>query len=198
MRDAAVGELDPVGEAEVVLVVVERRDRGRLRPGDLARAARTSAPARAGCAASIRPLRPKNGSLATSSSTLEPERREQLDGPRRATRSRHASDRLAARRSRTISRWWNICIRAGSSGGLVAEHVRAAGVDRHAALRQRAARGDRRVDRVARGRRQHEVGHRLELAPVLVARRALDLLAAPRSSPSNANTLPARCGNDAR
>ncbi len=35
MRDAAVGELDPVRRGEVVLVVVERGHRGRLGPGDL-------------------------------------------------------------------------------------------------------------------------------------------------------------------
>jgi len=61
-------------------------------------------------------------------------------------------------------------------GGLAPEHVRAARVDGHAASRQRPARGDRRIHRVARGGREHEIGHPLELAPVLVAARALALL----------------------
>ena len=84
------------------------------------------------------------------------------------------------------------------SGGLVAEDVGAAGVDRHAPRLQRAAGGDRRIDRIARGGRQHEVGHVLELAPVLVAAGALVLLGACASVPSNEKMLPARCGNDFR
>ena len=51
----------------------------------------------------------------------------------------------------------------------MAEHVRAARVDGHAAAFERAAGGDRGIHRVARGGGEHEVGHRLELAPVFVA-----------------------------
>ena len=72
-------EVDPVGAREVVLVVVERGDRGRLRPGDRHEDLELQLPARAGCAASIRPLRPKNGSVATSSLPRRPSAREQLE-----------------------------------------------------------------------------------------------------------------------
>ena len=57
----------------------------------------------------------------------------------------------------------------GVPGRLVPEDIRAAGIHRDPAGRERPARRDRRVHRVAGGRGEHEVGHRLESAPVLVA-----------------------------
>ncbi len=61
--------------------------------------------------------------------------------------------------------------RARARGG----HPDRAGVDEHARRRACAARRDRRVHRVARGRYGHQIGHLLELAPVLVACRSLGL-----------------------
>ena len=50
------------------------------------------------------------------------------------------------------------------------EDVGAARIDRDSARSQPPARGDGGVDRIAGRGREHEVGHRLELAPILVAR----------------------------
>ena len=64
----------------------------------------------------------------------------------------------------------------GVPGGLVAKDVGATGIDSDAAGRKRAASGDRRIDRVAGCRREDEIGHVLELAPVLMQAGALVLL----------------------
>ncbi len=68
-----------------------------------------------------------------------------------------------------------------------------------AGRRQRAAGGDRRVYRIAGRGREHQVGHLLELAPVLVATAHVPAAGWPAlRSPSKAKTLPARWGKDLR
>ena len=58
----------------------------------------------------------------------------------------------------------------------MAEHPRAARVDRDARRCDGAAAGERRVDRVAGGGNERELTHLLELAPILVGARAQILL----------------------
>jgi hypothetical protein len=54
-------------------------------------------------------------------------------------------------------------------GSIAGSAVRTTGVDEHATRRKDAASRDRRVDRVARGGDEHEVGHPLKVVPLLVA-----------------------------
>ncbi len=77
---------------------------------------------------------------------------------------------------RTISRWWNICSRAGSPEGSRRNTYAPPASTVTPPARQGPARGDRGIDRVAGRGGEHEIGHLLELAPVLVAARALVLL----------------------
>ena len=66
-------------------------------------------------AASIRPTRPKNGSLATTASTASPSRLIRST-PRFTHSSRWASAPSGSPRY-TYSRWRKACMRAGSSDG---------------------------------------------------------------------------------
>ena len=123
---------DAVGRGEVVLVVVERRDRGRL--VDRRSGTRTSnlSSCSRWLAASIRPLRPKNGSRGDVEVGVEPEAAQQRDravAPAcRATRCTVSGSPI-----RTISRMVEHLQPRRVARRLVAEDVGAAGVDRHAA-----------------------------------------------------------------
>ena len=190
-------DLDPVGLGEVVLVVVEGGDRGRLRARRSAPAPRTSAPARAGCGRAGARCGRRRGRWRRRSAASRPTDAQQLDravAPAVAPRG----DRLGLADPHDLPLVEHLQPRR-VAGGLVAEDVGAAGVDRHAARRQRAARGDRRVDRVAGGRGQargrSSTGSSLQ-SSWRAARSSCS--AACSSSPSKEKTEPARCGKDFR
>ena len=126
-------------------------------------------------AESIRPRRPKKGSLATSSSAARPIACSR-SSPRWAHSSRQSRTALGLADPHELVLVEDLAPRR-VVGGLVAKHPRTAGIDEHATGRQRAAGGDRRVDRVAGRRHQGQLGHLLMLAPVLVGRGAFGLIA---------------------
>ena len=187
--------VDPVLRREVLLVVVERRAAPSARGRRSARAARTSAPARAGWRrASAR------GGRRTGRWRGRARRRGRTRaaarGPRCAHSSRQSST-VSGSPIRTSSRWWNICSRAGSSEGSWRNTQAPPASTNTPPGGQRAAGGDRRVDRVAGGRHERQLGHLpgTRSSP-RGGRRARLCAAACASSPSNEKTLPARCGNE--
>ena len=184
---------------EVVLVVVERGDRGRRR----ARRSGTRISNFSCLLALAGGEHPPAAAEERIGGDVEARRRGRGRAAARAARSRQ---RVAPRRDRRRARR---CGRARACG------TSAAGPGRPTArggtrttppgsivtppARQRPARGDRRVDRVAGGRDEDErrscAGARSSPRGGSRARTAR----APRASlPSNAKTAPARCGNDLR
>ena len=121
-------------------------------------------------AASIRPTRPKNGSEATSDSATRPSRPKQAERPLEpdVAEGRDIGGIADPDELAHVER----AHPGGIARRLVAEDPGAAGVDDHAVRGQRTAPGDLRIDGVAGRGQEDRVGLRLELAPVLVARRA--------------------------
>jgi hypothetical protein len=100
MDITAVRKREPMRMGEVVLVVVERDDGGRLRAGDLHQDLEFER--LLPLAASIRPLRPKKGSVAMSEAGSSPSP-PSISSERSSHRFRHSTT-VSGSPSRTISR----------------------------------------------------------------------------------------------
>ena len=137
VRDPAVGQLDPVGAAEVLAVVVERRARRRLGTGDLHEQLE------------LEPLgaligRQHPPAAAEERVVGDIELGGQPEGPQQRP-GRAAPTRLAIRARVGLGDPHELVLVEDLAprriiGGLVAEHPRPAGIDEHTALGQRAAR----------------------------------------------------------
>ena len=168
-----VGQLDPVHRGEVVLVVVERSHRGGRRAGDLHRYLELQR---------LLALAGREHPAAT------PE--ERVGGDVQVGLQTDAADELHGALAPDVAPLTHHLGLADAHDlalvkhlqpgrvprGFVTKHIGGAGVDGDAAHRQSTARRDRRVHRITRRRGEHEIGHRLELAPILVTTRPLLLL----------------------
>ena len=130
-------------------------------------------------AASRRPTRPKNGSLAMSSSSSRPSAAQQLLGAL-APADAPLHDGVGVGDADDLSHVEDLHTR-GVVGGLAPEDVGVAGVERQAALGERAACRHRRVQRVAGRRRGAPSRSSSESRPVLAARGELVLKRQPAS-----------------
>jgi hypothetical protein len=168
VRHPAVGELDPEALHEVLLVIVEGGDRRPL--GGCDRDTDLELELLLALARSQHPAGAAEERVAGHFELgVEPHATQDLDraiAPRVAPggdgRGLADSDHLALVEHLQASR---------VARRLAAEDVGAAGVDRRPAGGQRTARGDRGIDRVARGGHKHEVRHRLIRSPVVVPSR---------------------------
>ncbi len=141
----------------------------------------------------MRPLRPKNGSLAMSSSISSPS--DSSSSSPRAPSSRHATTVSRLGDADDLAQMEDLHPRRVVRR-LAAEDLRIAGVDEHVRPPAADPAWRRRVERIAGGRHQrHSVIVWCSLQSSWRSASS-SCAAASRSSPSNANTLPARCGND--
>src|ERR1019366_4159704 len=173
VRLRAARELDAIDRGEVVLVVVEGGHRGRLGAGDLndhlelelllALAGREHAPGA-----------PEERVRRDRELGVQPDLAQER-GRAVAPHVAPGHDRVGLADAHDLALVEHLHPR-GVARGLVAKHVGAARIDGHTARRELATGGDGRVHGVAGGWREHELGHRLELAPVVVPAGAVELL----------------------